>query len=125
VDAIQVLTGCTFGKGNLFFRDYGKMVFTFATRANGRSVRLRLLPGGPDVPDDVPEAERRRRRIDFMLARDPSDLFDARRDPLDCLPSAARIRQSVPCEACGETVMATRLRRRGNRNLCIPCDEGA
>ena len=33
VDAIQVLTGCTFGKGNLFFRDHGKMVFTFATRA--------------------------------------------------------------------------------------------
>lgn len=24
VDAIQVLTGCTLGKGNLIFRDYGK-----------------------------------------------------------------------------------------------------
>ncbi|NOZ25951.1 MAG: formylmethanofuran dehydrogenase, partial [Nitrospirae bacterium] len=23
VDAIQVMTGCTFGKGNLIFRDYG------------------------------------------------------------------------------------------------------
>nr|WP_279383444.1 FmdE family protein [Methanobacterium formicicum] len=24
MDAIQVITGCTFGKGNLIFKDYGK-----------------------------------------------------------------------------------------------------
>ncbi len=29
VDAIQVLTGCTFGKGNLIFNDYGKKAFSF------------------------------------------------------------------------------------------------
>src|SRR3972149_9497969 len=29
-DAIQVLTGCTFGKGNFFYRDYGKQAFTLA-----------------------------------------------------------------------------------------------
>ena len=28
VDAFQVLLGCTLGKGNLLFRDYGKQVFT-------------------------------------------------------------------------------------------------
>lgn len=28
VDALQCVTGCTFGKGNLIFRDYGKHVFT-------------------------------------------------------------------------------------------------
>jgi len=36
VDAIQALTGCTFGKGNLFFQDHGKMVFTFAVRPTAR-----------------------------------------------------------------------------------------
>ncbi|NTV15797.1 MAG: formylmethanofuran dehydrogenase, partial [Desulfobulbaceae bacterium] len=35
VDAIQVLTGCTFGKGNLIFRDHGKQVYTFFKRATG------------------------------------------------------------------------------------------
>jgi len=25
-DAVQVLTGCTFGKGNFIYKDYGKMV---------------------------------------------------------------------------------------------------
>src|SRR5450756_2944554 len=33
VDAIQVVTGCTFGKGNLIFKDYGKHVYTFINRA--------------------------------------------------------------------------------------------
>ncbi len=40
VDGIQSVTGCTFGKGNLIFRDYGKQVFTLADRSNGRGIRL-------------------------------------------------------------------------------------
>src|SRR3990172_5095832 len=40
VDAVQVMTGCTFGKGNLIFRDYGKQVYTFIKRPSGRSVRI-------------------------------------------------------------------------------------
>ena len=125
VDAVQVLTGCTFGKGNLYFRDHGKMVFTFATRSNGRSVRLRLRPVNTPEVDDIPEDQRRRRQIDFMLAQDPAMLFEMRNDGLACLPPAARIRESLPCDNCGETVMSTRLRQRGSKNVCIPCDEDA
>jgi len=121
VDAIQVLTGCTFGKGNLFFRDYGKMVFTFATRADGRSVRLCRRPISPPGIGDVPEDQRRRHQIEFLLAHDPLKLFDVRKDALASLPSRARIRESLACEICGEMVMSTRLRRRGNKNVCIPC----
>ena len=29
VDAIQFLTGCTFGKGNLIHKDYGKNAFSY------------------------------------------------------------------------------------------------
>ena len=43
VDAVQVLTGCTFGKGNFIFRDYGKMAFTFFSRKTGKGVRLALV----------------------------------------------------------------------------------
>ena len=38
VDAIQSLTGCTFGKGNLIHKDYGKSAFTFFI--GGRTARL-------------------------------------------------------------------------------------
>ena len=40
VDALQCVTGCTFGKGNLIFRDYGKHAYTIFNRANGRAVRV-------------------------------------------------------------------------------------
>ncbi len=125
VDAIQVLTGCTFGKGNLFFRDHGKMAFAFATRGNGHSIRLCLRPIRPPGIDEAPEDERRGRQIAFLLSRDPSEFFEIRRQPLACLPSPARIRESLPCEACGEMVMSTRLRQRGRQSVCIPCYDSA
>ena len=124
VDAVQVLSGCTFGKGNLFYRDHGKMVFTFATRNDGRSVRLCLRPDSrPEQDQDVPEEQHRRRRVEFMLQARDEDLFDVRRNVLDELPSAARIHDSMACEECGEMVMATRIREQSGRELCIPCAE--
>ena len=51
VDAIQVLTGCTLGKGNLLYRDYGKMVFTFFNRRTGQGVRLSMNPDAFRVSD--------------------------------------------------------------------------
>jgi len=44
VDGIQVLTGCTYGKGNLIHLDYGKSVYTFYNRNTHRAVRLSLKP---------------------------------------------------------------------------------
>ena len=38
-DAIQVMTGCTFGKGNFIFKDHGKQVFTFFGRKSGKTLR--------------------------------------------------------------------------------------
>ena len=40
MDAVQVLTGCSIGKGNLIYRDYGKQVYTFACRNSGQAVRI-------------------------------------------------------------------------------------
>ena len=40
VDALQCVTGCTFGKGNLLFRDYGKQVYTIYSRSTRSGVRV-------------------------------------------------------------------------------------
>src|SRR4030066_981430 len=40
VDAVQVMTGCSFGKGNLIFKDYGKQVYTFIKRPSGDGLRI-------------------------------------------------------------------------------------
>ena len=53
VDAIQFLTGCTFGKGNLIYRDHGKNAFTFYRRRDNKSARLVARPGR--FADSMPE----------------------------------------------------------------------
>jgi len=120
VDAIQFLTGCTFGKGNLFFRDYGKMVFTLASRSSGRAVRLSLRHLEPPGVDRVPDHERRSHAVQFMLSVPPRQLFDIVEPETD-LPQKARILASVQCDACGERVMETRIRNVNGKNLCLAC----
>jgi formylmethanofuran dehydrogenase subunit E len=106
-DAVQVVTGCTFGKGNFFFRDHGKHAYTFALRPSGRAVRVSRKPGPHLSPDE-------------MLAAPAEELFWVEETKIR-LPSPARIHASVVCDRCGEPVMETRTRRRGRRVLCIPC----
>jgi formylmethanofuran dehydrogenase subunit E len=107
VDAVQVVTGCTFGKGNLFFRDYGKHVYTFALRPSGRAVRVSRRPDKHLSHEE-------------MLSAPPEELFWIEETQIE-LPAPARIFNSVNCGRCGEPVMETRTRRRAGRTLCIPC----
>lgn len=54
VDAIQFITGCTFGKGNLIHLDYGKNAFRFIRRSDGKAIRIRVKPDAwnPLRPDE-------------------------------------------------------------------------
>lgn len=115
VDAIQCLTGCTLGKGNLFLRDYGKQVFTVARRPSGRGVRVALRPDAFDRRD-------RKSASRALSVKGDEELFRIERVTVD-LPKEAEIRESVLCEACGEAVMDTRTRKVRGRRVCIPCAE--
>lgn len=60
VDAIQLLTGCTFGKGNLIHRDYGKNAYTFIRRSDSKAIRVITRADGwpPDQPERQALAEK-------------------------------------------------------------------
>jgi formylmethanofuran dehydrogenase subunit E len=118
VDGIQVITGCTFGKGNLVFRDYGKHVYTFAVRPSGRAVRLSLRPRDNAESDRLSRDDTASR----ILSKARDDLFDVREFTLDMPPTAER-HNSVLCDVCGEPVMSTRTHRFGGQTLCRPCGE--
>jgi len=139
VDAIQFLTGCTFGKGNLIHLDYGKSAFTFYRRSDGKAVRVLAKPGGSGPPD--PEWQRLREkwtkealtaeeqerfqvlheaRCRQILGTPLEQLFEMA-EPRMKMPRPARIMESVPCEECGELTMETRTRRFRGKTLCIPC----
>jgi formylmethanofuran dehydrogenase subunit E len=134
VDAIQYLVGCTFGKGNLVFLDYGKNAYSFFRRSNGKSVRL-VTRGG--LLRDLREQQEklnsndtagreliRQQMIDRILQADFEEIFsiDSVQIPV---PEIARIHTSKRCDYCGELVMETRLLNdpvlTGGKNLCIPC----
>jgi formylmethanofuran dehydrogenase subunit E len=116
VDAVQIVAGCSFGKGNLLFRDVGKHVYTFFSRATGRGVRvLGHRRGMPKGLEDNREA-----RIRWILEAPEAEVVSCREATVD-EPPTARVFHSAMCAACGEPVMETRLVDAGGRRLCIPC----
>ena len=138
VDAIQFLTGCTFGKGNLIHRDWGKNAYTFFRRSDGKAVRIALRP---DAWKRDPEHQALRKKVESGLASEqetvrfrelhqlearkvletaPDLLFKTEQIQAES-PRKARIHASMICSRCGEAVMETRVRRLEGKDVCTPC----
>lgn len=115
VDAIQYVLGCTFGKGNLLFRDWGKQAFTVFRRSDGKGVRMVLNP----LDRELTREESAQR----MLEETDEALFTVM-EPREPIPEMAQIRKSGFCSLCGERVMETRLEQlEDGRLVCIPCED--
>ena len=134
VDAIQYLVGCTFGKGNFIFLDYGKNAFSFFRRSDGKNARLMSRGGllldlreeeNSLAPDDAEGREQiRQRMIERIMQAEFETLFSFGPAQI-AMPEKARIHKSIRCDACGEMTMATRIlcdtELTAGRQLCIPC----
>jgi len=141
VDAIQFLTGCTFGKGNLIHKDYGKTAFSFYDRMRSLGFRAVLRPdisgevgselrslskkvanGTANEEERIRYEELRRSLQDRYMGADIEKMFIIM-EPAFPIPKPARILQSLQCEACGEMTMESRTRRIDGKTLCLPCFE--
>ena len=71
VDALQCVTGCTFGKGNLLFRDYGKSVYTVYSRSTRKGVRVHFH--GRGAPEDL--GDESSARADWILSAPAESLL--------------------------------------------------
>ncbi len=135
VDAIQYITGCTFGKGNLVFRDYGKHVYTFYNRRTGRGIRIaedfrgferdsryaelkKRQDAGEDVAREMQEFKME--KVASILKTDDRDFLSIR-EASSPPPAGAKIRASVRCSSCGERFMESRGRLRNGMIICLPC----
>lgn len=118
VDALQCLTGCTFGKGNLIFHDYGKQVYTLYSRTTLKGVRV--LFHGKGIPPEL--RGDRNARAEFILNAPAEALLSVTEVVVE-EPERAQKRASISCAGCGEEVMETRLVDVEGRSLCIPCAE--
>lgn len=129
VDAIQYITGCTFGKGNLIYKDYGKNAFRFIRREDGKAIRILVKmsksPKGEAPEMDAEEWERMRaEQIKRILSTPLNELLEVQKIKAE-MPSRARIFNSVDCECCGEGTMETRLRLLNGKIYCPECFEMA
>ena len=112
VDAIQVLLGCTAGKGNLMFHIRGKQAFSFYDRKTGKSVRLSFR----GAPKDVPDGDYER----YFLESSYQDLFDVKETTIP-LPETVRIFETYRCECCGEGTGAYWIRIADGKKVCLDC----
>jgi formylmethanofuran dehydrogenase subunit E len=137
-DAIQVMTGCTFGKGNFVFKNYGKHAFSLTDRKQGRTFRVCLRPGalnlsrdhraliekvrsGQASKDETDQYGRlQRERIESILKAPAESLFKIEEVP-PFIPPEAKIVESAPCDFCGELTKINMLREIDGRKACISC----
>ncbi|HET6365310.1 MAG: FmdE family protein [Nitrospirota bacterium] len=136
-DAIQFITGATFGKGNLIFRDYGKHVYTFFNRRTNHGVRISEDYRGFDIDSRFPELKKRQeagedvsREMQAYMMEKASAILTADEKEIMTIspvtappPHEARIRGSVRCAICGEKLMESRGRVKNGKIVCIPCSE--
>lgn len=135
-DGVQMITGCTFGKGNIGKVAYGKFAVTVVDRATGRAVRVvpraqaqmgmkqtkffqeYRMKGVPasKVPDEVVEP------LIQQVMNAPQDqlLLVGPEHKVDVEKKAEAFATAV-CDTCGEMVVETYLRVAGEKRVCIPC----
>ena len=137
-DAIQVLTGCTFGKGNFFHKDHGKMAATFFSRKTGQGVRVSLKPESfkPDeehmslikkfLSGEADDSEKERfHKLHLKRSRDVLGKPD--NELLICspvqeeAPTKAVIEPSEICPLCGEPTMPSKMEKIKDKKICRGC----
>jgi formylmethanofuran dehydrogenase subunit E len=140
VDAIQAVTGCTFGKGNLKFRDIGKRGYAFYNRNTGAAVRILEIYRPKDASE---KAELRKAvfggtatasQIEMFREMSKAAIKDILSAPEEDIlkmkavaappPSRARLYETLTCSACGEKVMETRTVKKGDGVYCADCAGG-
>lgn len=111
IDAIQVILGCSVGKGNLLFRMRGKQAWSFFNRVDGKAVRL-CLKETPNMS--------REEKYAYLMNTSPEKLFVVSEPGFE-LPERARIFCSYECEKCGEMTAENMIRLQEGKKLCLDC----
>ncbi len=139
-DGIQMITGCTFGKGNIKRLHQGKWGVTLVETATGRAVRV-----GPKA-----EAMAANKKTEFFseyrekgipASKVPDEVVEplvqkVMNAPAEMLLNVGEVHDhvlvqkphtfiSLVCEACGEMTVQGYGRPLGDKKVCQPCYDRA
>lgn len=138
VDAVQVLTGATFGNGKLHHRDLAKNAYTF-WRADGKAVRV--VAPSDDYRSDSPGFWDMFARVQSGTATDderveflelqklwsqrvleaPEEILFRVEEVTEPPPARVVITPPVVCAACGEATVRERAQQHGDQDYCLAC----
>ena len=141
IDTLQVVAGCTMGRGNLKVLDYGKHSFTFIDKKSGKAVRIvRCKDWNLDTIDPVAagmrervmkdqatdaehaEFDRRMENVAAIILKMPEEeLFEIHSFSAE-VPKKTKTFTQVECSCCGEMVAENRIVSANGRSYCIPCN---
>ncbi|WP_048056299.1 FmdE family protein [Methanocaldococcus fervens] len=143
VDAIQYMLSCTFGKGNLIFKDNGKHVYTFYSRNTGKAIRiyfkkymfeefsdkfhvkefLKKYNSGELSKEELELFNKiRSEATNNILNAKDDDLFDVKEVEIEP-PKKAKLFPSIKCQECGEYFMEIKGRVINGKIVCKECFE--
>jgi len=135
-DGVQMITGCTFGKGNIVKRHWGKWGVTLVERKTGRAVRVapraeamlanketsffkeyreKGIPAS-EVPEDVIAP-----LIEGVMKAPDDKLMNIGEIFTHKLPQHPHSFASFVCDGCHEMVVEGYGRPKGGEKLCQPC----
>lgn len=138
VDAIQLITGCTIGKGNLIYRDYGKQVYIFANRQTGETVRIAVKPNimerdpnhrvlqtkvmqGTATAEEKELFGQKHRELTEKIRQMDNEQFGKAEKIEFQLPEKAKIFNTIICAECDEGAMESRVRVKNGKMVCLSC----
>lgn len=112
VDAVQVITGCTIGKGNLVLKNTGKIAFTFINRKNCNAVRFMLKHNEKEMD--------RKERQQYILEAPVKNVFKIEKVNVK-LPGKAKRFTTIICEECNEGAPEHKIRLQDGKKVCLDC----
>lgn len=137
-DGVQMITGCTFGKGNITRLGYGKWGLTLTDAATGRTIRVtpRAETMQASQRSEFIHAYRRKGVPASQVPPEVAEplitrVLDASQDQLLSLGQIENVQvtrrahsfDGLICESCGEMVIERYARVVGGKTVCIPCRE--
>lgn len=141
-DAIQVMTGCTFGKGNFIFLDHGKHAFTLGSRRRNMAYRASLRPDANVLNNEFAglfeklrsgsaTGDERARFLKFrgdaamrIIDMETGKLFKIEGASI-VLPPKASVVRSETCPICQEPVRHDYLNDLEGTKACPSCREAS
>jgi formylmethanofuran dehydrogenase subunit E len=142
-DGLQFICGTTYGKNNLYYREYGKFAASFYDLVSGKSMRIKVRGGvveealefglkGQEIKK-LPPADRKReaeehfKRGKEVVAKlekmSDDELFEITEAPAFEPEPEPSLEHEI-CGKCGEVVLKDFIKVKDGEKICIPCFRG-